>query len=440
MVANRGRALIAVVVALTACASWLVDASRAAPSATLTFGAERHLGRDDRNPSSPFFRVRPKGRLYAVWTEDDPAQPAEAKRPPAGHQHKHPGMFTFAMRVALLASSGDGGATWSPPRKVNSTMEAVQAEENEPKIAFGPDGRTFVIWATPDEAGDKGRANVRLAMADGKDGFTPGRTLNEIKDTARFPTMELSPDGSLVVAWIDRRVDSPATRALYLTRIDSSGREQKHAYKVGEDVCECCRLGVTFADGGKTVYLVHRQVTKEQVRNHVLLKSTDGGATFGAPVVISDDGWVTGCPHSGPTMALDRRGQIHVTWFTLGRTPAEAGVYYTVSKDGGRTFAPRQLVQANTAPEVLHTTLALGRDDTVYVAWDNLDAASKAQVFVRSLAADGTTWSTAQQVSQAKENARRPALNVTDRDVHLAWTESDGEKSWIVMRHARLRR
>ena len=61
-------------------------------------------------------------------------------------------------------------------------------------------------------------------------------------------------------------------------------------------------------------------------------------------------------------------GSVHVTWFTLGRSEKEAGIYYSVSKDGGQHFAPRQLVQANTAPEILHTTLAVAGDGTVYLA------------------------------------------------------------------------
>jgi hypothetical protein len=187
--------------------------------------------------------------------------------------------------------------------------------------------------------------------------------------------------------------------------------------------------------------MVDRQVSAEQIRNHVLRKSTDGGATFGAPVEVSDDGWqVPACPHSGPSIGRDDRGYLHVTWFTLGRSVREAGLYYAVSRDGGRSFAPRQLVHANTGPDILHTTLAVARDGTVYFAWDNLDEAQRAQVFVRTLAPDGGTWSPAQQVSRARQNATRPALALADRALHVAWTEMDGERSWVVMRSARLER
>jgi hypothetical protein len=405
----------------------------------LAFGPDRSIGQPARNPSSPFLRMGPDGRLYAVWTEDDPT-PSPQPKPAADPAHRGHWMITFDMRVVLLASSGDGGATWTAPRRVNSVTEAAQGEENDPKVAFAPDGRALVAWSVPSEKGDKSRANVRLAMEDGKGGFTPSRTLNEVPNAARFPLLEQAPDNTFLLAWIDRRVDNPTPRALYVRRISGSGQELGRSYKVGEDACDCCRLGVAFADQGRTVYLVHREVGKEQVRNHVLRKSTDGGITFGAPVTISDDGWQTGCPHSGPAIAVDRRGQLHVTWFTVGRAPGEAGVYYAVSRDGGRTFAPRVLVQANTAPEILHTTLAVDGDGTVHFAWDNLDERSRSQVFVRSLAPDGTTWTPAQRISAAKENARRPALALSNQALHVAWTETEGETSRVVLRSASLKR
>ena len=130
------------------------------------------------------------------------------------------------------------------------------------------------------------------------------------------------------------------------------------------------------------------------------------------------------------------RGRLHVSWFTLGRSEIDAGIYYSASKDDGKSFAPRQLVHANTAPEVLYSTLTVGDDDTVYLAWTNLDGGGKAQVFVRTLAADGRSWGPIRQISQAKGNASRPVLAVRKNQLHVAWTETDGEDSRAVLRSA----
>jgi hypothetical protein len=423
-------------------ALWLggeIPADRAAmAAASPSFGGAQRLGQVDKNPSTPFLRVSPDGRLYALWTEDDRnpealAQPAAPKHPP-----EHAWMYSTAMRELLVASSPDGGVTWTAPRRVNRSPEAIQGEENVPRIAFA-NNRTAVVWSIPGQKGNKVRANVRFATNDGQGGFTPARTLNDVADTARFPTIETAPDGTFLIGWIDRRVDSPALRQLYLMRLGATGQVLATNYKIGDGLCECCRLGITFADGGKTVYLVDRELKADNTRNHALRKSSDGGMTFAAPIEIADDGWqVPECPHSGPTIGQDRQGQLHITWFTLGRTPDEAGVYYTVSKDGGRTFAPRRLVHGLTGPAILHTSLAVGADGTVWFVWDNLDAATKSQVYLRTLAPDGQTWSPIQPLSEAKENALRPALAVSAKSAAVAWTEMDGEASWVVFRNARL--
>jgi len=94
------------------------------------------------------------------------------------------------------------------------------------------------------------------------------------------------------------------------------------------------------------------------------------------------------------------------------------------------------LVQANTAPETLYATLAVGNDDRVYLAWSNLDDAGKAQIYMRTLAPDGQNWSPIQQLSRAKGNAGRPVLALMNDQLQVAWTETDGEDSRVILRNA----
>ena len=422
------------------CGSELAAPMSANRPTQLNFGPEISIGKTAANPSTPFLRYAPDGRLFAIWTEDHDILWPQGKRS-AYHQHMAGDRAPSPMRNAFLAWSTDGGKTWSPRKRVNSEVEAVQAEENGPKVAFDSNNRAYVVWSIPDGKGDKTRANIRLAMEDDKGGFTPARTLNEVKDAARFPIIEAMPDGNFLIGWIDRRIDNPKPRQLYLMKIGADGKAVTRNYQAGEGLCECCKLGFAFADAGKTVYLVDREVDANKIRNHVLRKSTDRGLNFAAPVEISNDGWqVPSCPHSGPSIGRDSRGWLHVTWFTLGRSEKEAGVYYSVSKDDGKTFAPRRLVHANTAPEILYANLAVGHDDTVYLAWSNLDSRSRAQIFMRTLASDGKTWGPIQQISNAYANATRPVLALGKNQLHVAWTEIDSEDSRAVLKSAAVER
>ncbi|MGH7871023.1 MAG: sialidase family protein [Candidatus Binatia bacterium] len=426
---------IAALLFVAACSEDFARQSEPQPAA-LEFRPEIVIGASKANPAAPFLRVAPDGRLFAVWTED--ATGSQSKNPAAHHAGGK--MAPSPLRDVLLAASSDGGKAWSQAKRINSVKEAIQSEENGPKMAFTAYSHAYAVWSIPGEKGDKTRANIRFARDDGKGGFSAARTLNEVKDTARFPIIEATPDGSFLIAWIDRRIDNPKPRQLYLMRLGADGKALTKNYPVGEGLCECCKLGIAFADGGKKVYMVDRQVDDKQVRNHVLRKSIDGGASFSQPVQISDDGWqVPSCPHSGPSIGRDSRGWLHVAWFTLGRSEQEAGIYYSVSKDDGATFAPRVLVHANAAPETLYNNLVVGNDDTVYLAWTNIDANSRAQIYVRARAADGRSWSPIQQVSNAKGDASRPVLALLKNQLHVAWTETDGEASRAVIRSARIK-
>jgi hypothetical protein len=54
---------------------------------------------------------------------------------------------------------------------------------------------------------------------------------------------------------------------------------------------------------------------------------------------------------------------------------------------------------------------------------------------MRTISVDGN-WSPIQQLSHAKGDASRPALALSQNQLHVAWTETDGENSRAVLRNA----
>ncbi len=101
----------------------------------------------------------------------------------------------------------------------------------------------------------------------------------------------------------------------------------------------------------------------------LVARSADGGRTFAAPVAVHRDGWVfPGCPHAGPSLAVDAAGRLHVAWYT-GREGRQ-GIWHASSADGGRSFAaPRALLAGEWVPPS-QVRLAAGGDG-VWVAWDD---------------------------------------------------------------------
>ena len=65
------------------------------------------------------------------------------------------------------------------------------------------------------------------------------------------------------------------------------------------------------------------------------------------------------------------------------------------------------------------------------------DAYVRMRVFnsSRTISVDGN-WSPIQQISHAKGNASRPVLALRKNQLHVAWTDTDGEESRAVLRNA----
>jgi hypothetical protein len=130
-----------------ACSSMLSE-RETGTSKKLNFGPAQTLGNPEKNPSTPFLRSGPDGRrLYAVWSEDhDVLWPAGHHH--SGGQHRMDGdRGPSPMRNAFVAWSEDTAKSWSPAKRVNSKIEAVQGEENGPKVAIGKDNQAYIVWS-----------------------------------------------------------------------------------------------------------------------------------------------------------------------------------------------------------------------------------------------------------------------------------------------------
>jgi hypothetical protein len=108
-----------------------------------------------------------------------------------------------------------------------------------------------------------------------------------------------------------------------------------------------------------------------EYRHIAVASSGDGGATFSAPLIVSDDQWViAGCPVSGPALSVAVDGALRVMWYTAGErgTP---GLYWAESRDGGKSFSESRLFAAGQAYGTPHL-LSNGAGGAIAV-WENND-------------------------------------------------------------------
>ncbi|BCG04605.1 neuraminidase (plasmid) [Paraburkholderia sp. PGU19] len=274
------------------------------------------VGPDPTNPS--------QDNIYVAWTK-------------LSGGGSHPNQILFAR-------STDGGATWAKPLHLSSADTTANTFRTGAATKVGPDGTVYVIWL--DTKGTPG-----IFMTTSRDGgntfLPPGKIITvaavnddslplsgtSFRQTGRlFPSLTIGPNGTLYVVWCshtNNHADVWATRSTdggmtWSTPVSAGHLDNQSAFfaSVAADPKNKDKVSVIFqamddvspntAPGAGVVHY-----------DSFFTQSTDGGATFGAPLRIS-------------TMRSDPDGSS-----LNGLQQQFVGDYITAVSDsqGGRVFA-----------------------------------------------------------------------------------------------------
>lgn len=158
-------------------------------------------------------------------------------------------------------------------------------------------------------------------------------------------------------------------------------------------------------------------------------RSEDGGATFSAPLNLSNspggDGkgrinkeiWDNG----SYDLAAGSDGTLHATWTEYG-----GALWCSRSTDGGKSFSrPQRIAGGGNETPVRGPALAVGDNHTVYLAWTNGDDAH-ARIHVARSENGGKTFAPPLVIASGKGYSDAPKLAI-DRTgvVHLVFAQSN---------------
>ena len=340
------------------------------------------------------------------------------------------------------AVSRDGGRAFGAPVRVNDVDgNASLGLEQPPRISLvahaGHDPSIVVVWTA------KAKEGTRLLTARSDDG---GRSFaratavaaSEAPGNRGWLSTAVGRDGRVLALWLDHR-ETASTRsaapmtheghdhaAMTAAKADGVARAQlsklwfsaldgANAQAITGGVCYCCKTALTTGPDG-SIYAAWRHVYPGNVRDIAFTMSTDGGRTFAPPARVSSDHWMLdGCPENGPAVAVGEDRTVHVVWPTLvpgATTDAEPSLalFHAVTRDG-RTFSPRERMATEGTPR--HPQLVVTPRGPA-AAWDEEIAGGNRRV-VLSLGASRVILSSAR--------AQTPALAQTSGGVAVAWAE-----------------
>lgn len=342
---------------------------------------------------APTIRIGSDNSIYIGWT----AKTESNEKPNAN--------------ILNLSVSRDGGKTFDAPVKVND--DSAPASHGMHSLAVGGDGKVFTAWL--DERNIKTEAKNLSG-----DEITEPRKNNFSSDFQFVKAHHNSNQNSQnkPEETEDKKTEMSHETAepnseIFFAASNDGGKTFSKNIKISTEVCPCCKTNLAV-DGNGKIYASWRQVIGDSFRHIAVASSENNGMSFSNPVIVSDDQWrINACPVSGAPLKIDNENNLKIVWFTSGKA-GTPGLYFSESKDGGKTFAPRKAVFENTVsgtPNLLET-----ENGKIFAVWE-----SNEKIYFSDLQ------------TQAKEigEGTYPSAVVANGKIYTAFIKKDGDKRGI---------
>lgn len=374
--------------------------------------APLQLSAEGVDAAEPTTAVASDGSFYVAWVNHEVKNQAD---------------------VMLTRFDGGGKAVGAPVRVNPQAGVATAWRGDQPSVAVAKNGSVFVVWTARVEADGKKGTDLYLSVSnDAGQTFAAPVKINDDKSPAAhgMHSLGVAGDGRIYVSWLDERnvhVPKPSTKAdghhmesnreLFIADSSDGGRTFSRNRKIAGDACPCCKTALAVAPDN-TVYIGWRHVLPGNFRHIAVTSSTDRGATFSKPVIVSDDKWMLeGCPVSGPSLSVAESGVLTVLWYAAGEGNAP-GIYTAESKDKGQSFSQRQLL----AQESVRGTPVLAADVAIWEATGGAAAETK----FRKVGNDGAAISLG-------TNAELPAAAFAKGGLFVAYISKMKEKRSVLL-------
>ncbi|URL57523.1 exo-alpha-sialidase [Luteibacter flocculans] len=318
--------------------------------------------------------------------------------------------------------SDDMGRSFPLSTIVNPTGEPLYAEgENRPKIALGPKDELYVTWSQPRKLPWTGFVRFSRSL-DGGEHFDAPKTVHtdRAEITHRFDALAVDGNGNVIVAWIDKR-DVEAAKAsgkpylgaaTYYSWSSDRGDHFVPERKIVDQSCECCRIALARAPDG-SIDAFFRAIYGDNIRDHAFASlPTDGSAPNVQRATFTQ--WhIEGCPHHGPSLAVDGTGVRHAVWFSAA--DGKAVIWYGQLQPGK---APAHLATIAGAG-ASHADLAVDGKQ-VWIAYHQMSA-NGLDLMLRVSTDGGTTFFEPRAIAHTESASGWPKLVLWQHRAFVAW-------------------
>lgn len=321
--------------------------------------------------------------------------------------------------------STNDGKTFSPKKKVNTIPEKISArKEHRPKIAISEDGIIYLSWTTKLEKRFTG--NIRFSRSiDQGNSFSKPITVNDNLDiiSHRFDALTVNKRGNIYISWLDKRDQQAAKRtgkkyngaAAYYAVSTNQGLTFDKNKKITDHSCECCRMAIDI-DKHDLPVIAWRHIYGDNIRDHSIVSFSDIN-TPSTPKRLSNDKWkMTGCPHHGPSLSINKDNRYHSVWFNNAKK--RHGIFYAHSDDQGNTFSEAVSI-GNYDKQASHADV-MAVNSQVNIVWKEFEA-PYTNIYIMTSNDNGLNWSQSKLISKSTKTSDYAFLINNENKTFVSW-------------------
>jgi Neuraminidase (sialidase) len=325
------------------------------------------------------------------------------------------------MALGLFLFAPAAQADWSAAKRLTWTSGQSQF----PDIAVDSSKAIHLVW----EDDTPGNTEIYYKRStDGGATWSAAKRLTWTSEGSYAPAIAVDSSNTIHVVWGEY---TPGTEIYYIRSTDG-----------GANWSPIKRLTWTSGWSGDadmvilsddTIHVVWDDYTPGQSEIYYL-RSTDGGANWSAVKRLT---WNSGWSYDP---AIESNKTIHLVW--SDNTPGNSEIYYKRSTDGGATWSAAKRLTW-TLDHSYVPAIAIDSKSAVHMVWKD-KAAGSDEIFYKSSADGGTTWSAAKRLTWTALDSNAPAIGVDSIDtLRLVWhgstpgnyeifakSSTDGGKTW----------
>ncbi|HLK50151.1 MAG TPA: sialidase family protein, partial [Bryobacteraceae bacterium] len=309
-----------------------------------------------QNPSAP-------GSLQANWSATPDGSPLMSWVEPSKGG-------SLSLRYAVFR-----GGKWSDPQTVAANRHFFRHPAEVPEVIEISDKQWMAHWVEmPNESSEAEFVYVSSST----DGMHWSMPLMAHKDKGQvehgLASMAVSPNGEISVFWLHTPEGEDGPGYLMRTVVDANGKEIKEE-RLDDDVCNCCPTAV--AKTSKGLVVAYRDHSPDDIRDIAVIRLENG--KWSPSKIIHADNWkLNACPTNAAAVAA-RGDKVAVAWYTGAQNTPKVQVAF--STDGGATFGKPTVV--STGHAFGYTSLALDDQGNAAISWLEQGGAAGARVLGR---------------------------------------------------------